>query len=214
MRAGSLVTVLTVLSVCPALVDAFVPAAVQPNLRGRQVQQATALRSDAGSASLRGRQVQHATVLRSDAGSASFGEAALPFIALSYVDARDVERLQEILTKNGARNVGVEQARFGQRVMANVAVERVMANVADIATLVRPSGQVAFEGIRADEAAAVKSALAPFFEDLKVAEDDSGRALVSGWRIDPWMVPGFSSLQLAEERERDRTNSAFWKWID
>jgi hypothetical protein len=192
MRYGSCLVCLLVL--CPALVNAFIVPALQPALRGPQV--------------------QHATALRSDAGSASFGELPLPLLALSYVDTRDVERMQKILTEGGARNVGAQQAKFGMEVAANVAVEPVLRNLPDIAALVRPSGQISFEGIRADEAAAVKSALAKFFEDLKVAEDDSGRALVSGWRIDPWMVAGFSSLQLAEERERDRTNSAFWKWVD
>ena len=29
---------------------------------------------------------------------------------------------------------------------------------------------------------------------------------------DPWMVPGFSSIDLAREREASKTDSAFWKW--
>jgi hypothetical protein len=29
---------------------------------------------------------------------------------------------------------------------------------------------------------------------------------------DPWMVPGFSSIDLAREREATKTDSTFWKW--
>eukprot|EP00287_Rhodomonas_sp_CCMP768_P020743 CAMPEP_0202809626 /NCGR_PEP_ID=MMETSP1389-20130828/1912_1 /ASSEMBLY_ACC=CAM_ASM_000865 /TAXON_ID=302021 /ORGANISM="Rhodomonas sp., Strain CCMP768" /LENGTH=202 /DNA_ID=CAMNT_0049480299 /DNA_START=10 /DNA_END=615 /DNA_ORIENTATION=- len=136
--------------------------------------------------------------------------SAPPSLSLSYVDDRDVKRLQQLLTSNGASNVRVEDAEYGEKVLANIPVESVLRTLGDIAALVKPSGQFTLEGIAQSEVESVKAAFSAFFEEVKVAENDNNKALLTGWRKDPWMVAGFSSLPLARERERTKTDSKFW----
>jgi hypothetical protein len=168
--------------------------------------------------SCQGNRWRDTLALRAETKPPGLGNAPLPALTpaltLFYVDPRDVPPLQKLLAESGGRNVDRGPNDYGELVTADISTDLVVRRAADFAPLVRPSGRITLEGIRAEEVEGVKKALAPFFEDLKSARDDSGLAIITGWRIDPWMVPGFSSLPLAQERERTKTNSKFWKWRD
>jgi len=131
-----------------------------------------------------------ALTLRSELPRAGPG----PVLLVTGVLGNDVTKLNKLLVGSGAPGVSVEDADYGQKVVASLAVEQLLGLSPRIADFVRPSGRIGISGIDSADVDKFVSAFSSNFEDMRI-EEDEGRTRLTAWRKDPWMVRHCSRVE-------------------